>query len=50
MKTLFTIIVLTASVMTTLALPEALVERDGVLFDKRQCGCSGGLLCCIAGD
>jgi hypothetical protein len=50
MKSFFTVAVLLASVLTAAALPGGSVDRDGVQFDKRQCGCSGGLFCCISGE
>ncbi|KAL6828054.1 hypothetical protein V8C40DRAFT_243390 [Trichoderma camerunense] len=50
MKNLFTLAVTLALAMTAAAAPSEIFERDGMVFDKRQCGCVSGQECCVSGD
>ncbi|KAL7952136.1 hypothetical protein V8C42DRAFT_306236 [Trichoderma barbatum] len=50
MKNVFTIAITLVLMMTAAAAPTEVVERDGQVFDKRQCACVNGYSCCTAGD
>lgn len=50
MKNIFTFAITLAFVLAASAVPAEFVEHDGILFDKRQCGCVDGEECCLSGD
>ncbi|TFA99653.1 hypothetical protein CCMA1212_008616 [Trichoderma ghanense] len=50
MKNLFTLAITLALAFTAVAAPGQTVDRDGKIFDKRQCACVAGRQCCTSGD